>query len=59
MSYAPEAGRLDVPDPYYGGDSDFEAVLDLTTAASRGLVTALQQRAEEPVESAGQRDRDR
>lgn len=42
MSYAPETGRLDVPDPYYGGDSDFEAVLDLTTAASRGLVTALQ-----------------
>jgi len=46
MSYAPEAGRLDVPDPYYGGDSDFEAVLDLTTAASRGLLSALQERAE-------------
>jgi protein-tyrosine phosphatase len=46
MSFAPEAGRLDVPDPYYGGDADFEAVLDLTTAASRGLLSALQQRAE-------------
>jgi protein-tyrosine phosphatase len=46
MSFAPEAGRLDVPDPYYGGDADFEAVLDLTTAASRGLLSALQQRTE-------------
>jgi protein-tyrosine phosphatase len=46
LSFAPEAGRLDVPDPYYGGADDFEAVLDLTTAASRGLLTALQQRAE-------------
>jgi protein-tyrosine phosphatase len=46
LSFAPETGRLDVPDPYYGDDRDFEAVLDLTMAASRGLVTALQHRAE-------------
>jgi len=41
MEYAPEAGRLDVPDPYCGDAAAFEEVLDLTTAASRGLLNAL------------------
>ena len=41
LSYAPDAGRLDVPDPYYGGDAGFEEVLDLATLASRGLIAAL------------------
>jgi protein-tyrosine phosphatase len=27
-----------VPDPYYGGDSDFELVLDLLDDACNGLV---------------------
>ncbi len=31
------AGR-DVPDPYYGGESDFEAVLDLVERGVEGLV---------------------
>jgi protein-tyrosine phosphatase len=44
MSYAPELGYSEVPDPYYGTDRDFEAVLDLTTAAARGLIAKLQQR---------------
>jgi protein-tyrosine phosphatase len=44
MDYAPELGEPEVPDPYYGGASDFERVLDLTHAASRGLIRALQQR---------------
>jgi protein-tyrosine phosphatase len=44
LSYAPESGLRDVPDPYYGTDRDFEAVLDLTTAAARGLIAKLQQR---------------
>lgn len=44
MEYAPDAGRLEVPDPYGGSDADFEEVLDLTTAASRGLLAALLQR---------------
>jgi protein-tyrosine-phosphatase len=35
---------LEVPDPYGGSDADFEEVLDLTTAASRGLLAALLQR---------------
>jgi protein-tyrosine phosphatase len=31
-------GDLDVPDPYYGGDSGFEDVLDLVQAACEGLL---------------------
>jgi protein-tyrosine phosphatase len=41
LEYAPELGRLEVPDPYYGDASGFEEVLDLSTAASRGLIAAL------------------
>jgi protein-tyrosine phosphatase len=33
-----DAGDLDVPDPYYGGERGFERVLDLVTAACRGLL---------------------
>jgi protein-tyrosine phosphatase len=35
------AGDLDVPDPYYGGPSGFDDVLDMIEAASRGLVDEL------------------
>lgn len=35
-----------VPDPYYGGASGFEQVLDLLEAASDGLVTKLRHRQE-------------
>jgi protein-tyrosine phosphatase len=42
LEYAPDLGRLEVPDPYYGDASGFEEVLDLSTAASRGLIAALQ-----------------
>ena len=39
-SYDPAGeGDLDVPDPYYGGDSGFEDVLDQVEAACRGLLT--------------------
>jgi protein-tyrosine phosphatase len=44
LEYAPNAGLSDVPDPYYGDAAAFEKVLDLTTAASRGLLAALQER---------------
>jgi protein-tyrosine phosphatase len=33
-----DAGDLDVPDPYYGGERGFERVLELVTAACRGLL---------------------
>jgi protein-tyrosine phosphatase len=45
LEYAPEQELRDVPDPYYGDSAAFEKVLDLTTAASRGLLAALQERA--------------
>jgi low molecular weight protein-tyrosine phosphatase len=41
LEYAPEAGELEVPDPYYGGVEDFERVLDLCEVAARGLLTHL------------------
>ncbi|HEY2781275.1 MAG TPA: low molecular weight protein-tyrosine-phosphatase [Steroidobacteraceae bacterium] len=42
LEYAPQTKSRDVPDPYSGGEGAFEEVLDLTTAASRGLLAALQ-----------------
>jgi len=42
MDYAPEAHAREVPDPYYGGATGFEEVLDLLEQASRGLLAALQ-----------------
>jgi len=42
LDYAPDQPLREVPDPYYGGSSEFEQVLDLSTAAARGLLAALQ-----------------
>jgi protein-tyrosine phosphatase len=41
LEYAPRLGRDDVPDPYYGGSTGFELVLDLVEEASRGLLAQL------------------
>jgi len=41
MSFAPEAGAREVPDPYQGGADGFEHVLDLTTAAADGFIASL------------------
>jgi protein-tyrosine phosphatase len=38
MEYAPNASSRHVPDPYYGGASGFEEVLDLLEEASEGLL---------------------
>jgi protein-tyrosine phosphatase len=43
LEYAPQLHLRDVPDPYYGDAAAFEEVLDLATAASRGLLAALQE----------------
>ena len=43
LEYAPETGLREVPDPYYRDGAAFEEVLDLTTAAARGLLAALQE----------------
>ncbi|NNE20839.1 MAG: low molecular weight phosphotyrosine protein phosphatase [Myxococcales bacterium] len=42
LDYAPQLGRIEVPDPYYGGSNGFELVLDLVEEASRGLLSQLQ-----------------
>ena len=49
LQYAPDLHRLEVPDPYYRDGGGFEEVLDLTAAASRGLLAALQKMAQQPV----------
>ncbi len=40
MSYAPQAGSAEVPDPYYGSAEDFEHVLDLVDAAAAGFIAS-------------------
>jgi protein-tyrosine phosphatase len=45
LEFAPEAGTMEVPDPYYGGPNGFEEVLDLVEAASRSLLQHLRDRA--------------
>ena len=39
LDYAPQTGRKDMPDPWYSGEYDL--VLDLVEAGSRGLIEAL------------------
>lgn len=44
MSYAPHLGIHEVPDPYYGGPTGFERVLDMVEEAGRGLLETLRER---------------
>lgn len=44
LEFAPQLGRLDVPDPYWGGPEGFERVLDMIEAAADGLLTDIRQR---------------
>ena len=41
LSYAPELGLKDVPDPYYGGYDGFETVLDMVEVACERLLEDL------------------
>ena len=41
LEFAPHLNRLDVPDPYYGGSTGFEYVLDLVEEAGAGLLEHL------------------
>jgi low molecular weight protein-tyrosine phosphatase len=41
MDYAPAAHAREVPDPYYGGATGFEEVLDLLEEAADGLLQQL------------------
>ncbi len=41
-SFAPDSGpNPEVPDPYYGGDDGFTAVLNMVEAAAKGLTSEL------------------
>ncbi|MDA0305670.1 MAG: low molecular weight phosphotyrosine protein phosphatase [Proteobacteria bacterium] len=44
LDFAPELGRSDVPDPYYGADGGFEGVLDMIEAASLGLLADIREK---------------
>ncbi|MBT3067064.1 low molecular weight protein-tyrosine-phosphatase [Rhodoferax sp. U11-2br] len=41
LSFAPELGMSEVPDPYYGDLAGFERVLGLCEAGARGLLAEL------------------
>ncbi len=41
LEFDPDAESLDVPDPYYGGAEDFDAVLTQIESACRGLLAEL------------------
>jgi len=44
LSFNKAAGRLDVPDPYYGAGGGFDHVLELIEGASDGLLNHIRQR---------------
>jgi protein-tyrosine phosphatase len=41
LEFAPHLGSREVPDPYYGGMTGFEHVLDLVEEAAAGLLEHL------------------
>lgn len=41
LDYATHVSEMEVPDPYYGGESGFEKVLDMIENASAGLLQEL------------------
>jgi protein-tyrosine phosphatase len=53
MSYARTSRRDDVPDPYYGGATGFDAVLDLCEDAVQGLVEDIMPEVNRRRQSAG------
>ena len=44
LDFAPQLPIREVPDPYFGGDQGFEAVLDMIEAASDGLLAEVTRR---------------
>lgn len=38
MEFAPHLNQREVPDPYYGGTSGFERVMDMVESAAQGLL---------------------
>ncbi|HOB47390.1 MAG TPA: low molecular weight protein-tyrosine-phosphatase [Zoogloea sp.] len=52
MSYARNIRRDDVPDPYYGGNMGFDAVLDMCEDAVQGLIDEIRPELERRRQSA-------
>lgn len=46
LDWCPEAGRNDVPDPYYGDQRDFELMMDLIEVGCTALLDRLTQDSE-------------
>ena len=44
LEFAPQTGRREVPDPYYGGPEGFDLVLDLIEEASHGLLVDIREK---------------
>ena len=44
LEFAPHRPEREVPDPYFGGESGFDRVLDMIEEASEGLLTDIRQR---------------
>lgn len=44
LGFAPHLGIDEVPDPYYGGESGFDDVLDMIEAAAEGLLDDIRRR---------------
>ncbi len=44
LSFAPELGRHEVPDPYYGGTSGFDDALNLCEVGVQGLLDVLREK---------------
>lgn len=53
LEFAPDLGRDEVPDPYYGGGNGFETVLDLVERAAAGLVEHIRREARAASRRAG------
>ena len=44
LDFAPHLTEREVPDPYYGGPSGFERVMDMISEASEGLLKTIQEK---------------
>jgi protein-tyrosine phosphatase len=53
LEFAPDLGRLDVPDPYQGTAPDFDLVVDLVERGARGLLRALATQSSRSLRPAG------
>jgi protein-tyrosine phosphatase len=53
LEFAPHLGRREVPDPYYGGSTGFEHVLDLVEEAAEGLLDHLRRTQPPPRDGGG------